>query len=464
METKTDANAKLKLLDTAMTKASERTYYARVSENPLTGAFEKKSVVHAGLGGSTVNDSEIRSLWSSLMKTERKGKTAAYIHIPFCETRCLYCGFFANAANKDLQKSYTDSLIRELSKDKDFPAIKSGPIHALYLGGGTPTVLETPDLRRLLEAARSCLPLANDCEITVEGRISNFDDEKIDACIQGGANRFSLGVQSFDTDIRRRMDRVEDKEGVISRLEKLRSTDQASIIIDLIFGLPGQTMEHWERDIQTFLDLEIDGVDLYQLIQFPGGRLKKAIDDNRLPPAADTAERARMFARGVEIMKSARYNRLSISHWGRTFRERNQYNLFMKAKKNCLAFGSGSGGYLFGYANFQEGKLKTYLEKAGKEKPIIRMLKPAGNEELVRLVAGELELGRINLSRAGRRLDMDLEEIYKPLISNWEEAGLVKLEDGWMPLTLAGEFWQTNLAQGMIDFYRETGRHHEIFK
>lgn len=458
MKTKTDANAKLALLDTAMTRGSERPYYARISDNPLTKAFERKSVVHAGLGGLTVDDSDIPDLWVSLMNTERRGKTVAYIHIPFCETKCLYCGFFANASNKDLQKIYIDKLIEELAVDRDMKAVKSGPIHALYLGGGTPTILEAVDLKRLLDAARRYLPLANDCEITVEGRIHNFDDQKIDACIQGGANRFSLGVQSFDTDIRKRMDRLEDKKGIISRLEKLKSTDQASIIIDLIFGLPGQSFEDWESDVKTFIDLELDGVDLYQLIQFPGGKLKKAIDENRLPAAAGITERAEMFERGVDIMKSARYNRLSISHWGRTFRERNQYNLFMKAKSSCLAYGSGAGGYLFGYANFQEGKLKAYLEKAGKEKPIIRILKPSDHEELIRLVAGELELGRINLAAAGKHLNKDLTSLYKPLLSQWEQAGLVTLEDGWMTLTLAGEFWQTNLAQGMIDFYREAGQ------
>ena len=363
--------------------------------------------------------------------------------------------FFANPANRENQKKYVDALIRELARDYDSPAVRSAPVHAVYVGGGTPTALDAEDLNRLVEAARKYLPLANDCEITIEGRIFNFDEDKIDACIAAGGNRFSIGVQSFDTDIRRKMGRLAPQQDIVERLELLKDKDQAAVIIDLIFGLPGQTMDIWEKDMDAFLELGLDGVDLYQLIRFPGGTLQKAINNNQLPPAVGTAERSAMFAKGVERMNRARYRRLSISHWGRAFRERNLYNLFMKAKSTCLAYGSGAGGYLYGHAYFLEGDLEKYLARSGRSKPIVRMLAPDRHEALVCLIAGELELGRIDLVAAGRQMNRDLETLFKPLVSQWVKAGLVSYADGWMTLTLAGEFWQTNLAQGMIDFYKE---------
>lgn len=95
------------------------------------------------------------------------------------------------------------------------------------------------------------LPLANDCEITVEGRLSNFGPDKMEACFEGGANRFSLGVQSFDTEIRQAMGRVSDRDTLIRQLQLLQSYDQAAVIVDLIYGFPMQTMERWLADIAT---------------------------------------------------------------------------------------------------------------------------------------------------------------------------------------------------------------------
>ena len=160
------------------------------------------------------------------MSTPRIGKTAAYIHVPFCETHCLYCGFYTKAYGPEESARYTDALLRELALWRDTPMVRSGPVHCVYIGGGTPTSLEADDLRRLLRGIREALPLANDCEITVEGRIHNFGPDKMDTCLEAGANRFSLGVQTFDTALRRSMARKASREDVFSALRRLSGYDQ----------------------------------------------------------------------------------------------------------------------------------------------------------------------------------------------------------------------------------------------
>ncbi|NDY70960.1 heme anaerobic degradation radical SAM methyltransferase ChuW/HutW [Desulfobacter hydrogenophilus] len=450
-----NANAKLKLLETFGDSSFDRHYFAEISDNPLTGAFKKKTVVHAGLGSTPVPQEKTAGVWHTLSTTQRRDKTCAYIHIPFCSTHCLYCGFFTNPAQKETMHAYAKALIRELEADQDLDLVQSHPVNAVYLGGGTPTALDSDDLRQVLDTVRRCLPLANDCEITVEGRINDLTDEKIQACIKAGANRFSLGVQSFDTDIRTSLGRLADRQTVIESLLRLKQTNHAAIIIDLIFGLPDQTMAIWEKDIDILLDIELDGVDLYQLIRFPGGRLDKAARSGRFKTLADQAQRALMFESGVTRMTQARYRRLSISHWGRKFRERNIYNLAMKEKTDCLAYGSGAGGSVNGHMIFLDGNLDTYLETAGKIKPVTRIMTPPAHDNLTRLISGSLELGYMDLRGAGKTLGLDLETIFAPLTDQWESAGLITREQGWITLTLAGQFWQTNLAQGMIDYYKE---------
>ena len=450
-----NTNAKLKLLETFGDTSFDHHYFAEICDNPLTGAFKKKNVVHAGLGGTPVPQKKTAEVWQSLSKTQRRGKTSAYIHIPFCRTHCLYCGFFANVAQQDKMQAYAKALIRELEADQDSDLVQSHPVNAVYLGGGTPTALESKDLRQVLDTVRRCLPLANDCEITVEGRISDLTDEKIQACLEGGTNRFSIGVQSFDTDIRADVGRLADRQTVMESLLRLKQTNHAAIIIDLIFGLPEQTMTIWEKDVDTFLDLKLDGVDLYQLIRFPGSRLDKAVRAGRFKTLADQTQRALMFEAGVNRMNLARYRRLSISHWGRKFRERNLYNLAMKEKADCLAYGSGAGGSVNGHMIFLDGNLDTYLETAGKTKPVARIMTPPAHANLIRLISGSLELGYMDLRGAGKSLGLDLETIFAPLTDQWERAGLITREQGWISLTLAGQFWQTNLAQGMIDYYKQ---------
>lgn len=444
---------KLKLLHNFLEEKHKRPLLANEGVDPLRYAFDKKSAVHAGLGGSSLSGEQIGDKWNELLSMPRTGKSSIYIHIPFCESRCLYCGFYGHPVKPDSSRLYTDALLKEIGLTRGTPAFAKGPIHAVYLGGGTPTALEGDDLTRILTTVRAELPLANDCEITVEGRIHNFGPEKIEACLAGGANRFSIGVQSFDTRLRQGLGRIAPKEQVLETLSFLKDLDEGAVIIDLIYGLPGQTMEMWEGDLKTLIDLKIDGADLYQLNVFKGSPLYKAIQAGKMERAADLPEQSVYFSRGLEIMEGARYRRLSISHWGASTRERNLYNLLMKQKANCLAFGAGAGGSLSDHFYFIENNLAAYMKAvSGGVKPVVMCMTPPEHYDIVKKLSGELELGRINLKDLGDGRKADLPGMYEPLLSQWEKNGLLVKEGDWATLTRAGQFWQVNLTQALIDY------------
>ncbi len=433
-------------------------YFANESADPLTKAFEKPMVVHPGGKTAPLPPPKVQETYIKLLETPRSGKTAVYIHVPFCETHCLYCGFYRKRYDAEQSHEYTEALITELSASADTPCQTQGPVHSIYIGGGTPTALEADDLKRILLTLKDTLPLANDCEITVEGRLRNFGPDKMEACLEGGANRFSLGVQTFDTKIRQSMQRMADKEEVIKGLTQLASYDQAVVIIDLIYGFPSQTMEMWEADINTLLGLEIDGADLYQLKTFPGTPLFTAIKNEKMPPAADQDQMARMYARGVEMMDGAMYRRLTANHWGRTTRERNIYNHMMKSPADCLAFGPGAGGSLHGHFLFNEsdyGKWRTAVMEEGR-KPIAMMQVPTSSGPLEKTITAEMELCRINLERIGTTFGLPLAENLSPLYDQWVRAGLLEKKGDWFVLTTAGQFWQVNLAQLTINYLLQT--------
>ncbi|MBB5021542.1 heme anaerobic degradation radical SAM methyltransferase ChuW/HutW [Desulfurispira natronophila] len=428
-------------------------YYAHIGDNPIASAFQKKAAVHAGMQVPNLDVTRFQEAFRSLMDQPRSGKCAAYISIPFCKTRCLYCGFFNRFHHKDLETAFVDALLRELKLTSNDPAVTSGPVHALYFGGGTPNALSAENLRRVLDAATCYLPLANDCEITVEGRIHGFGQDKIDACLEGGANRFSIGVQSFDTNVRRSMARIDDRESVLQALERLIATDQAAVVIDLVYGFPGQTMEIWEEDVRTAASLALDGADLYQLNVLPHSELAKRIAQGAIEPAADMARQARMFEQGLDVMEANRWKRLSVSHWGRTTRERNLYNQLVKNKAHILAFGCGAGGSLHGHGYFVERDLERYLDSVREGRKPLAMVtaRPETDRNVTGAITGGFDVGALNLQQLAALLGTEILDQCLPLFEQWVKAGLLEQSGHWVVLSRAGQFWNVTMAQYLLE-------------
>ncbi len=451
---------KLGLLQEFLAQPGQRPVLAREGVDPLPHAFARKTAVHPGLGGRLLRQEQAQERWRRLSAIPPSAPAAAYFHIPFCASRCLYCGFFGRPLAPGQSRAYADALLKELAMLEPGYKAAAAPVQAVYLGGGTPSALEAEDLGRLLEAIRESLPLTGDCEITVEGRVHGFDRARVKACLEAGANRFSIGVQSFDTDLRRSLGRKASREEVLDFLGGLAADGRAAVVIDLIYGLPGQNMDLWEADLAALLELDLDGADLYQLNVFPGGMLDKAVQAGQLAAPADLPAQSAFFARGVGLMRQARWRRLSICHWGRTPRERNLYNLLVKRKADCLAFGAGAGGSQAGNFYFLDSDPDRYQEAVGQGvKPVAMCLEAPAQASLVAELSGELELGRVDLGRLGRVHGQALTAILAPLLEQWERSGLIERRQGWVELTLAGQFWQVNLTQALIDYLDWHGKH-----
>lgn len=328
--------------------------------------------------------------------------------------------------------------------EADSPLLQGGPIHAIYFGGGTPSALSAQQLHSIISQLRKSLPLAPDCEITVEGRIFNFDDERIDACLEAGANRFSIGVQTFNTRIRQRMGRKADRDQAIRFLTDLATRDRAAVVCDLMFGLPHQTPEIWQEDLAIVRQLPLDGVDLYALNLLPTTPLAKSVENNRveLPTLAQQCD---FYCSGADSLAQAGWHQLSNSHWARTTRERNLYNLLIKQGADCLALGSGAGGSLQGHAYMQHRSLDNYyrLIDSG-QKPLMMMTQASGEHPWRAKLQSGIEVGRLDLSE----LIADPYPLM-PLISQWYQSNLLKDNSFCLRLTDSGRFWASNIMQAL---------------
>lgn len=436
-----------------LTPEEKRLLIGSKTDNPLHEAFPKKRVVHPGATGQFIPSGIQQETWEKYMSftTEEGTRRAAYIHIPFCSQKCLYCGFFQNFANEELETNYVDHLIRQLETAGAYEYVKTGKVNAVFFGGGTPSVLSPYNATRLLKALHRCLPLANDCEITMESTIHDLTKEKLEAWYGNGVNRISIGVQSFDTEIRRSMGRKEAREVVIENIKRAASYNQGVIIVDLIYGFPNQTVEKFIEDLQLINDLPIDGMDLYQLNIFENSALKKAIDKGILPPAVSTKKQADYLAAAVEFLEDLDYNRLSVCHWSKNHRERSLYNTLAKSDAEVIPFGSGAGGYLRDISMFLHRDLKSYNELIEADKwPMMVMLQDPVNKPLYKELQAQVEQLRIDLNKLAAKFDERVLKL-ETLMKIWEDYGLIAKAHRGYRLTVAGQFWHNNLTQTMIE-------------
>lgn len=423
------------------------------SANVLQQAFKRKRVVHPGINGRPLPPPESQRLWRETMQGAANSRTkrTAYIHIPFCSHLCLYCGFFQNYSDDERETIYINKLIKELEMARDSEYIQSGLFQAVFIGGGTPSALSPYNAGRLLQKIHECLPLSNDCELTLEARINDIEPAKLEMWFANGVNRISIGVQSFNTQLRQQMGRIDSREIVEERLRLAASYNQAAIIIDLIFGLPGQTVDLLLEDLAAVDSLPIDGMDLYQLNLFDVSPLKKAIDNGSIPPAATTAQQAELFAAAENWLSARNFRRLSNCHWAQSNRERSQYNSLTKQGAEVVPFGAGAGGNLAGKMMFLHRDIKVYMEQIEQGiKPLMFLAKQPERQPIHNEIMRQLELGYIDLSRLAEMFGSCIYEL-EAIIDIWEQNGLLTRGAAHISLTQAGRFWQMNMTQSLLE-------------
>jgi oxygen-independent coproporphyrinogen-3 oxidase len=292
------------------------------------------------------------------------------------------------------------------------------------------------------------LPLAPDCEITLEGRAHGFGVAKAAAALDAGATRISLGVQSFATDVRRRLGRKLSGPEVASFLEDLVELRRASIVCDLIYGLPGQDHDGWLRDIEIANQIGLDGVTLYALNLFPGGPLASAIERGKLPPAGSIAAQARDYAAGIERLQQRGWRQAYQSHLIRSPHEHNRYNAAIKRGVACLPFGPGAGGQAHGYRwrNVMDVEQRRAMQAEGRA-PVEGLSRVPAHYAAQALITAGLEAGRLDLA-AVEALNPGFRVAAAPLLANWTEVGLGEIVHHHFQPSRAGAFWITKLTGG----------------
>lgn len=408
-------------------------------------AFPERQALMPVWGGVPMPRPQWQNIWKKKLPHATDVDALAYLHIPFCANHCVFCGFYRNAWKDSQSSVYTDKIIEEMAAEAEVRT-GNGKIRAVYFGGGTPTALLTEDLVRLIRACYQYLPLAEDCEFTIEGRMSHFGLEKAQACLEAGANRISIGVQTFNTAIRRRLGRKHSGDEAFEYLAKLCELD-AVIVADLMFGLPNQTDEVWQNDIARAAELPLSGLDTYAFNLYPMLPINRMIEKGAFPIPPGFDIQADQYAYTVETLLEKGWEQVSNSHFAYPGRgERNRYNTLIKSDIPCLAFGSGAGGNFGGFSYQVQGDLESYLATPKGEKNIAFMSGHSPNKALLSKVQHDIETGCLN------PLLFDGNKAAQKLIAQWQEMQLFKEpdSDGIIRLNTSGRYWSPTLIRKLM--------------
>ncbi|MDT2741325.1 radical SAM family heme chaperone HemW [Lactococcus garvieae] len=360
-----------------------------------------------------------------MKKNETK---AAYVHIPFCSHICYYCDFAKVLMTGQPVEAYIDELLKEY----DSYGISS--LQTLYIGGGTPSVLPAEQLEKLLTHLTKNLDLEELEEFTVEANPSDLTDEVLTVLAQSPVNRISLGVQSFDDKLLKKIGRTHTEAQVYSSIERLRAAGFENITIDLIYGLPNQTMEMVERDVQKFLELDLPHVALYSLIledhtvfmnRQRRGRLRLPSDDRN----------ADMYEYIIETLTAKGYSHYEVSNFGKIGYE-SKHNMTYWDNAEYYGIGAGASGYLEGIRYKNHGPVHHYLREENKRVNEEVLTRKQRIEE--EMFLGLRKKNGVSIERFHKKFGQPLEEIYGTIIEELTFQKMLFEADGRIRMTEKG--------------------------
>lgn len=291
-----------------------------------------------------------------------------YIHIPFCTKRCLYCDFFSNTEMK-YKEPYLSAVIRELELRKDY--LEGEPVETIYFGGGTPSQLQAEDFSRIFEAIHRLFDVSPCAEITLEANPDDMTPGYVAGLQTLPFNRVSMGVQSFKEEDLRFLNRRHNREQALLAVDLCKKNGLDNISVDLIYGLPGQTLEEWKQNLDTVISLDIPHISAYHLIYEEGTALYKLKEAGKIIPVDEDLSVA-LFTSLIDRLTANGYLHYEISNFARPGMLSRHNSSYWIGKK-YLGIGPSAHSYNGQNRQWNISSLPGYLQAIDKGVPDIEI-------------------------------------------------------------------------------------------
>ncbi|WP_034669261.1 radical SAM family heme chaperone HemW [Bacillus methanolicus] len=373
---------------------------------------------------------------------------AAYIHIPFCENICHYCDFNKFFIEGQPVNEYLDALGKEIALTlEQFP---KGSLNSIYVGGGTPTALNEGQLGKLCELIHKHLSFGVNTEFTFEANPGDLSKEKLEILKEAGVNRLSLGVQTFNDELLRKIGRTHRAKDVFHSVDLAKQIGFENINIDLIYSLPEQTINDFKETLEIAFSLDIVHYSGYSLIIEPKTVFYNLMKKGRLPlPGEDTE--AAMYEMLMDEMDKNGFKQYEISNFAKPGFE-SRHNLTYWNNEHYYGFGAGAHSYINGRRITNFGPLKKYMGTIQEGKlPIMESLTLTETEKIEEeMFLGLRKTTGVSIRQFAEKYGRDPLHLFKEEIEKLEAKGLIKVTKEKIYLTRNGKLLGNEVFQSFI--------------
>ncbi|NRR31903.1 coproporphyrinogen III oxidase family protein [Oxalobacteraceae bacterium] len=381
-----------------------------------------------------------------------------YIGVPFCRTRCKSCPYFVSLLPENdkhnREDDYVDALLMDMKKWSSYRKFGEGTLKNIYIGGGTGSVLKTANLKRIVDAVFENFNVDADYEFTLEGNARDYDDEKIEYVSHSQINRLSLGVQSFNPEI---LSVIGSPHAAVDSARVIRAFQAkglTNIQMDLMYNMPGHTLEIWKSDLKILNELNVPHFTIYLYRIHNETPQHKLISKGKVaaPENPETIMVKAMYREAKQMAEDMGYTMYMVDHFCKPGYE-NMYNHWnWKVYIDTLAIGPGSYSYFDGFRLGTESDIEKYIEHARRDEFLISSItdKMSPRVQRERYVVFALLYYAIEYAFYESKFGTSFLDDFADEVARLERKGLVTLEHDRMQLTELGLIWHTNV---ILEFF-----------
>lgn len=369
---------------------------------------------------------------------------ALYIHIPFCRSKCIYCDFSSWANREECRDEYLNALKQELAGWKD--KLKDYEARTLFIGGGTPSILPGSAISGLLDEVRKTLPVCDDAEITMEANPGTTSPEQLRICRAAGVNRISFGAQSMDDALLKKLGRIHTSREICEAVAMAREAGFENVSLDLMYGLPGQTQEHWLDTLDKAAALKPDHISAYSLIVEEGTPLYERAQRGEMAIPGDE-ETISMQRAAIERLECAGYHRYEISNYSRPGCEC-RHNIVYWDRGEYLGLGCAAHSLMNGERFENPRELDRYLAGVRAQERV--KLDREDEMEETLMLSTRMTRG-MNLDAYREQFGVDFEIRHAKQIAMLQKHGLIEIKNGYLRLTRSGLEVQNAVVVELLD-------------
>ncbi|MCI6497679.1 MAG: radical SAM family heme chaperone HemW [Lachnospiraceae bacterium] len=369
------------------------------------------------------------------MKTD---KIELYIHIPFCVSKCRYCDFLSFSSDGDTVRKYTDALIREISSKKN----KENITDTIFIGGGTPSLLDVKYIKEIFDSLYDDFNISDDAEITIEANPGTITKEKAKAYAELGINRVSMGLQSADNEALKKLGRIHDFNHFLESYDILRNEGMSNINVDIMSGLPGQSVAKYEETLCKVCDVNPEHISAYSLIVEEGTpfyQMYNPVDGLRRDELPDEDSEREQYYMTRDILKDAGYFRYEISNYSKPGYECRHNTGYWRGVP-YIGMGLGASSLWNGTRYNNTGDMSEYIRCSMKPDSIaenVQKLTDTDKMEEFMFLGLRMTEG-IQISEFYEKFGVTVNEVYGEVIKKYSDMKMLEINGENMKLTDKG--------------------------